>query len=154
MTGFDEHSLRADIAKTWGEHGAHMAVFDHMLKLIHGTADDEILVRRKATADEAIAEIHKIRHNCDDVTIKCFTVQDILDSALEIAVCDYKSVPDDWELTDEQDWAAREAIRNSWEFRKFPEPFDSDWEWFDPADIENLGKIIKAAIEAAGGKAY
>lgn len=30
---FDENSLRADIVKVWGEHGAHIDVFDHMDKL-------------------------------------------------------------------------------------------------------------------------
>lgn len=29
---FNENSLRADISKTWGEHGAHIDVFDMMLK--------------------------------------------------------------------------------------------------------------------------
>ena len=31
---FDENSLRADIVKVWGEHGAHTDVFDHMLRLL------------------------------------------------------------------------------------------------------------------------
>lgn len=31
MTLFNEDSLRADIARVWGEHGAHIDVFDHML---------------------------------------------------------------------------------------------------------------------------
>ena len=30
---FDEQALRADIADKWGEHGAHIDVFDHILKL-------------------------------------------------------------------------------------------------------------------------
>ena len=30
---FNEDSLRADIVKVWGEHGAHIDVFDHMLTL-------------------------------------------------------------------------------------------------------------------------
>ena len=29
---FNEQSLREEIAKTWGEHGAHMEVFDSLLK--------------------------------------------------------------------------------------------------------------------------
>ena len=29
---FDEHSLRRDIAETWGEHGAHVDVFDALVK--------------------------------------------------------------------------------------------------------------------------
>ena len=31
---FDENSLRADIVKVWGENGAHIDVFDHMLKTL------------------------------------------------------------------------------------------------------------------------
>lgn len=31
---FDEHTLRADIAARWGEHGAHIDVFDHMVREI------------------------------------------------------------------------------------------------------------------------
>lgn len=27
---FDEHQLRADIVRVWGEHGAHADVFDYM----------------------------------------------------------------------------------------------------------------------------
>lgn len=30
---FDESTLRADIVRVWGEHGAHVDVFDHMLRL-------------------------------------------------------------------------------------------------------------------------
>ncbi len=33
MPIFNEDSLRADIAKTWGEHGAHIDVFDTILRL-------------------------------------------------------------------------------------------------------------------------
>jgi len=29
---FDEQTLRADIIKVWGEHGAHIDVFDYMLR--------------------------------------------------------------------------------------------------------------------------
>lgn len=29
---FDEQSLRRDIAETWGEHGAHVDVFDALVK--------------------------------------------------------------------------------------------------------------------------
>lgn len=29
---FDEKSLRVDIAKTWGEHGAHIDIYDRLLK--------------------------------------------------------------------------------------------------------------------------
>jgi len=31
---FDEHSLRADIAAKWGEYGAHIEVYDHLLGLV------------------------------------------------------------------------------------------------------------------------
>ena len=32
MEIFNEQKLRAEIAKTWGEHGAHIEVYDMLLK--------------------------------------------------------------------------------------------------------------------------
>ncbi len=45
---FDEQSLRADIIKTWGPAGAHVDVFDMMLKRIKS------LEAFKRTVDEAV----------------------------------------------------------------------------------------------------
>lgn len=34
MAGFDQKALRAAIVRVWGEHGAHVEVFDHMVRKI------------------------------------------------------------------------------------------------------------------------
>jgi hypothetical protein len=46
---FNEASLRAAIVSVWGEHGAHIDVFDHMLGLI-ATADP-VLEANAASSD-------------------------------------------------------------------------------------------------------
>jgi hypothetical protein len=38
---FNENSLRVDISKTWGEHGAHIDVFDMMLKALEKVRNPE-----------------------------------------------------------------------------------------------------------------
>ena len=47
---FDENDLRAAIVATWGEHGAHIEVFDHMDKLaqkyLQLLRDTERMVRK------------------------------------------------------------------------------------------------------------
>ena len=49
---FDENSLRADIVKVWGEHGAHTDVFDHMLRLLReAQADVSAAARLRAVLD-------------------------------------------------------------------------------------------------------
>lgn len=40
-TIFNEDALRAEIAKTWGEHGAHIEVFDRMRKQLSGIGGEE-----------------------------------------------------------------------------------------------------------------
>ena len=45
---FDEQSLRRDIAETWGEHGAHIDVFDALVK------------SRAAVIDQKVALIEEI----------------------------------------------------------------------------------------------
>lgn len=44
---FNEDSLRADIVGVWGEHGAHIDVFDHMLK--KATEKKQIYITSKNT---------------------------------------------------------------------------------------------------------
>lgn len=66
---FDEHRLRQDIVATWGEHGAHIDVFDHMLKQINVlksklggiTADNgSKQLRRDVAHKEAVIEKHQM----------------------------------------------------------------------------------------------
>lgn len=42
---FNEDTLRAEIVKVWGEHGAHVDVFDHILKEARKTVKIRELVR-------------------------------------------------------------------------------------------------------------
>lgn len=57
---FDENTLRADIARVWGEHGARVDVFDHMLGLARKAAagpeahpdPNEFLPRMQAAIDD------------------------------------------------------------------------------------------------------
>ena len=35
MSKFDEQTLKAEIAKIWGEHGAHMDVYNSLLKRVN-----------------------------------------------------------------------------------------------------------------------
>ena len=38
---FNEDSLRAEVVKVWGEHGAHIDVLDHIIKLARKAAAAE-----------------------------------------------------------------------------------------------------------------
>lgn len=48
---FNEQTLREEIANTWGEHGAHMAVYDRLLKELSSIKAVET---PKAPTDEEI----------------------------------------------------------------------------------------------------
>lgn len=55
---FDETTLREEIARIWGEHGAHAIVYDMLLQKLSRqkaalvTAREEIIEWRKNAADE------------------------------------------------------------------------------------------------------
>ena len=51
---FDEQSLRRDIAETWGEHGAHVDVFDALVKSRAAVTD------QKAALIEEIDRLHAL----------------------------------------------------------------------------------------------
>lgn len=56
MSGvFDEHTLRADIAARWGEHGAHIDVFDYMVREIERLRAE--IGRLEATVTELRAQL-------------------------------------------------------------------------------------------------
>ena len=56
MTGdiFNEDSLRADIVKVWGEHGAHVDLFDFMVKAIRSSGDEIERLRGDSMSDDIV----------------------------------------------------------------------------------------------------
>jgi hypothetical protein len=57
---FNEDTLRIDIVKTWGEHGAHVEVFDLMEHEIELLRDDivryRVLINELADAEQGNSE--------------------------------------------------------------------------------------------------
>jgi len=66
---FDEQTLRAEIVRVWGEFGAHVDVFDHMLRLIQPMTNNLLqarldkLDRIEAKVPELIAWAESYRMN-------------------------------------------------------------------------------------------
>lgn len=130
---FDEHSLRADIAAKWGEYGAHIDVFDTLLKRLRELEEatkDTAFIKTEATVDEAFAAIRKVREACPDVRLRVLTSSDVISHLLGV----------DDDLRDDIRAEAREVIINSWEWKHWEDMQEDDWSWFDTTD--NMSAII------------
>jgi hypothetical protein len=80
------------------------------------------LLPEKITVNEAFTLLRAIQHNCGDIAIKCVTVDDIIDSTFSFSL---------FALIDEGDYErAKQAARDSWEFKNFAVMSDNDWEQF------------------------
>lgn len=84
-TIFNEQSLRAEIAKTWGEHGAHMEVFDMLLKKalpqVEVSDQDLFVLLDRYFTDRVLTEIdyltaNDLRYDLDVKTVS--TLRSIL----------------------------------------------------------------------------
>lgn len=129
MTGFDEHSLRADIARTWGEYGAHIDVFDTMLKRLNELEEihkGTTLVKTEATIDEAFAALRKVREACPDVQLRVMTTTNVIEHLF--------GVDDIGDLTEDRQRRARELVLKSWEWKHWEELMEHDWTYFDSTD--------------------
>lgn len=70
---FDEVRLRADIVRVWGEHGAHVDVFDHMARLA-GRARDQARI----AGPWSFLDVERLDHvpDCECVAADAFMVEE------------------------------------------------------------------------------